>query len=68
MRANEVVRLLKQNGAVFVRQSGSHARYRSACGKCATTVPMHPGDIKTGTLRAIEAQMEACLGKGWLTS
>ena len=67
MRANEVVRLLKKHGATLVRQAGSHARYRSACGKCSTTVPMHPGDIKSGTLRAIEAQMEPCFGKGWLT-
>jgi predicted RNA binding protein YcfA (HicA-like mRNA interferase family) len=67
MRANEVVRLLKQNGATLVRrQKGSHARFVSACGNCATTVAMHPGDIPTGTLRAIERDMEECYGKGWL--
>lgn len=29
---------------------------------------MHAGDdIKAGTLRAIEKQLEPCLGRGWLT-
>jgi predicted RNA binding protein YcfA (HicA-like mRNA interferase family) len=50
-----------------VRQKGSHARFVSACGRCATTVPMHAGDIAPGTLRSIERQMEPCYGKGWLT-
>jgi predicted RNA binding protein YcfA (HicA-like mRNA interferase family) len=66
MTSREVVKLLKQNGATFVRQVGSHAFYVSACGNCRTTVPMHPGDIRPGTLRAIEKQMADCYGKGWL--
>lgn len=42
-------------------------RFVSPCGKCATTVPLHRGeDIRTGTLHAIERDMEPCLGKGWL--
>jgi predicted RNA binding protein YcfA (HicA-like mRNA interferase family) len=48
--------------------AGSHARYKSACGKCVTTVPMHSGDIKRGTLGGIEKDMPPCYGKGWLTS
>ena len=68
MTAREVVKALKARGAALVRQSGSHARYVSACGKCATTVPMHKGDIKRGTLGAIESDMAPCYGKGWLTS
>ena len=37
------------------------------CGKCSTTVPVHAGeDIKKGTLRGIERDLEPCLGKGWL--
>jgi hypothetical protein len=34
--------------------------------KAATTVPQHMGDIPVGTLRAIERDLEAALGKGWL--
>jgi predicted RNA binding protein YcfA (HicA-like mRNA interferase family) len=30
-------------------------------------VPVHGGeDLAPGTLRAIERQLEPCLGKGWL--
>ena len=68
MTAREVVKALKALGATLVRQVGSHARYVSACGRCATTVPMHKGDIARGTLHAIEKDMEPCYGKGWLTS
>lgn len=66
MTAREVVRRLGKLGAVEVRQVGSHKRFVSACGKCATTVAMHTGDIPKGTLRAIERDMEPCYGKGWL--
>jgi predicted RNA binding protein YcfA (HicA-like mRNA interferase family) len=64
MTAREVVRALLRLGAVEVRQVGSHKRF--VCDACATTVAMHPGDIKKGTLRAIERDMEPCFGKGWL--
>jgi predicted RNA binding protein YcfA (HicA-like mRNA interferase family) len=37
------------------------------CGACRTTVPVHRGeDLPPGTLRAIERDLEPCLGKGWL--
>lgn len=51
------------------RQRGSHLMFECNCNgqKCVTTVPMHPGDIKTGTLHKIEKELEPCLGKGWLT-
>lgn len=33
-----------------------------------TTVPQHAGsDIPTGTLKAIEKDLEPAFGKGWLT-
>ena len=65
MRARELLRLLKRLGCTEVRQKGSHVLVR--CGVCAAVVPVHAGeDIKTGTLRAIERQLEPCLGKGWL--
>jgi predicted RNA binding protein YcfA (HicA-like mRNA interferase family) len=65
--SSEVVRKLAQLGCTKIRQVGSHARYVSACGKCATTVAIHAGtDIKPKTLRTIEKEMEPCLGKNWL--
>jgi predicted RNA binding protein YcfA (HicA-like mRNA interferase family) len=65
MRARELRQILKSRGCVEVRQSGSHLFVQ--CAKCTTVVPVHPSeDIRPGTLRAIEKQLEACLGKGWL--
>ena len=65
MKARELLRLLKQLGCVEVRQKGSHVFVQ--CGTCTTVVPVHAGeDLKPGTLKAIERQLEPCLGKGWL--
>jgi predicted RNA binding protein YcfA (HicA-like mRNA interferase family) len=57
----------------MIRQVDSHRRYvvafrdeTGAEAKAATTVPQHAGDIPAGTLRAIERDFEAALGKGWL--
>jgi hypothetical protein len=37
------------------------------CGLCVTTVPVHSGEkLGKGLLRAIERDLEPCLGKGWL--
>jgi predicted RNA binding protein YcfA (HicA-like mRNA interferase family) len=60
----ELVRLLRRAGCTEVRQSGSHVIVR--CWSCQTVVAMHPGDISKGTLKAIEKQLEPCLGKGWM--
>lgn len=57
--------MIERLGGVQVRRKGSHAIYRTP-GGCQTVVPMHAGDIPAGTLRAIERQLERCLGKGWL--
>ena len=57
---------LRQLGCAERKGKGSHVRF--TFGACATTVPNHKGqDIKTGTLRGIEKDMEPCFGKGWLT-
>ncbi len=67
MRAREVARKLVDRGATEIRRKGSHRRFRSACGKCSTTVPDHAGaDIPRGTLGGIQKDMEPCYGKGWL--
>ena len=52
-------------GCEVVRQRGSHVRIR--CEDCETTVPVHAGeDLPPGTLRAIERDLEPCLGRKWL--
>ncbi len=66
MTASDVVSALTARGASKLRQKGSHAIYGSACRQCQTVVPMHRGDIPTGTLRAIERHMAGCYGAGWL--
>jgi predicted RNA binding protein YcfA (HicA-like mRNA interferase family) len=73
VKAREVNRRIERLGGVIVRQVGSHRRYvvafiddTGAEVKAATTVPQHMGGIPVGTLRAIERDLEAALGKGWL--
>jgi len=69
VRAREVNRKIERLGGVHMRTVGSHKRYEvTRDGVTAkTTVPQHPGDIPTGTLRAIENDLAPVLGKGWLT-
>ena len=67
MTARELRKILKAHGCVEVRQSGSHLFVR--CDECTTVVVVKKGeDLRTGTLRAIERQLEACLGKDWLNA
>lgn len=63
-RAQEVTKVLRKRGAHEVRVKGSHAVWRYE--NCQTVVPMHRGDMPVGTVRAIERDMEAVFGKGWL--
>jgi predicted RNA binding protein YcfA (HicA-like mRNA interferase family) len=51
--AKELRRLLEQNGFVFTRQSGRHAIFKHPQSKRRVVVPMHGGDMPTGTLHAI---------------
>lgn len=67
MNAKRLLTLLKLRGCQVLRQRGSHVRAR--CGKCFTTIPVHPGeDLGIGLLKAIERDLEPCLGKGWIKS
>jgi len=73
VRAREVNRRIERLGGVMVRQAGSLRRYlviyQDAAGRearVATTVAQHQGDIPLGTLRAIERDLEAAFGTGWL--
>jgi mRNA interferase HicA len=52
MKPKELIRLLYDEGYVFVRQSGSHAIYRKT-GSKNIIVPIHSKDIPTGTLHSI---------------
>ena len=59
------MRILREMGAEERAGKGSHVRF--TLGACSTTVPNHKGeDIRKGTLAAIEASMEPCLGPDWL--
>jgi predicted RNA binding protein YcfA (HicA-like mRNA interferase family) len=69
LRAREVNRAIERRGGVNTRTRGSHRWYQAVTDdgiKVATAVPQHPGDIKTGTLRKIERELEPAFGKGWL--
>ncbi len=65
MTGGRLLRLLRKMGCEEVGRRGSHVRVR--CRDCQTTVPVHAGeDLPPGTLRAIERDLEPCLGKGWM--
>jgi predicted RNA binding protein YcfA (HicA-like mRNA interferase family) len=65
MTGRLVLKKLWELGCVHVRRKGSHVRVR--CMTFETTVPVHAGtDIPPGTLRAIERDLEPCLGRRWL--
>ena len=53
LKANDILKTLKANGFIVVRQKGSHIRLRHKDGR-HTTLPYHPGqDIGKGLLRKI---------------
>ena len=61
LKANELIRVLKNHGFQIVRQKGSHVRLRHADGR-VTSVPFHPGqDIGKGLLRKILRDTELSL-------
>ena len=54
-KACEILSRLQRAGFVIKRQSGSHVILRHPDGR-QTYVAMHPGDVPTGTFRAILKQ------------
>jgi predicted RNA binding protein YcfA (HicA-like mRNA interferase family) len=54
-KAREVLAKLQRAGFVVKRQSGSHVVLRHVDGR-QTYVAMHPGDVPSGTFRAILRQ------------
>ena len=73
MTAREVVRLIERRGGILLRQRGSRRQHEARAAladgteaTARTTVAYHAGDIRPGTLRAIERDLEPVFGKGWL--
>jgi predicted RNA binding protein YcfA (HicA-like mRNA interferase family) len=65
LTGKDLLRLLRKHGCVELRQKGSHVVVE--CSKCQTVVPVHAAeDLGPGLLRAIERDLEPCLGKAWL--
>ena len=57
LTARQVIRALERAGFKQSRMSGSHCRLIHASDPVRkVTVPVHSGDLKRGTLRAIIAQ------------
>lgn len=50
--AQEVLKVLQKAGWTLHRQKGSHVILKRASGG-RVIVPMHPGDVPSGTLRSI---------------
>jgi len=51
--AKDLVRVAERLGFVFRRQRGSHAIYVRQSDQARVVIPMHRGEIKRKTLRAI---------------
>lgn len=51
--AKDLVRVAERLGFVFRRQRGSHAIYVRPSDQARVVIPMHRGEVKRKTLRAI---------------
>jgi len=51
--AKDLVRVAERLGFVFRRQRGSHAIYVRQSDQARVVIPMHRGELKRKTLRAI---------------
>lgn len=51
--AKDLVRVAESLGFVFRRQRGSHAIYVRQSDQARVVIPMHKGELKRKTLRAI---------------
>jgi predicted RNA binding protein YcfA (HicA-like mRNA interferase family) len=56
LTAKQVLQALKRGGFVARHQSGSHLYLEHPITKHATTVPMHPGELKRWLLKEIVKQ------------
>lgn len=53
VKPRELVRALEKDGWELARVRGSHYIMKHATDRRTVPVPVHNGDLKTGTLRAI---------------
>ncbi len=54
MKSSELLRLLKKDGWLVVRQAGSHIRMKHPTKQNQLTVPFHSGkEVKKGTMQSI---------------
>jgi predicted RNA binding protein YcfA (HicA-like mRNA interferase family) len=56
LKPKEVIKVFEQLGFHIHQQTGSHLIMIKDGSKFQAVVPMHPGDMKKGTLRAIIRQ------------
>ncbi len=56
MKPKELIKLLEKDGWYRVPSKGGHLQFKHPIHVGKVTVPNHPSDIPTGTLRSIEKQ------------
>lgn len=57
LSTKKIIKILENNGFVFISQNGSHMKYRKSNGKVWTCiVPANKKEIPFGTLRSIIRQ------------
>ncbi len=56
MSAKRIIKLLKENGFVFVSANGSHQKFKHPESKRVVIVPVHSKDLKAGTEASILKQ------------
>lgn len=56
LKPKEVIKILKRNGFIELRQVGSHLHLYHPVQKLRATIPMHTKDLKRKTLRSIFRQ------------
>lgn len=56
MTSKQMVKLLKQNGFVEIRQAGSHKIFKNHANDRTVVVPFHAKDLPRGTERNILKQ------------
>lgn len=61
IKPREVIKALKKKGFEEDRQSGSHLILRDPVTRKIVVVPIHPKDIKKGTLKSIIRQAHLTL-------
>jgi predicted RNA binding protein YcfA (HicA-like mRNA interferase family) len=64
MKVREFIKLIEKDGWLFLREGkGSHTIYQHPTKKGTIPVPIHGGDIPTGTLNAMLKQAGLKRGK-----